>query len=152
MPKRNLEPLPSPPLKRKRRILHSYYCSAMRMFDVEGYPMSARSTQKSFAKTCMISQALFFVTKNINFIWLNIQRVCVLGTSDPGLGIGVCAYVTKLRFVSLRYTRLHGVLHNPPSPTNCVCVLLYLDALFTFSKVVVCYFFLCLFCKNCKCL
>ena len=76
MPKRNLEPLPSPPLKRKRRILHSYYCSAMRMFDVEGYPMSARSTQKSFAKTCMISQALFFVTKNINFIWLNIQRVC----------------------------------------------------------------------------
>ena len=52
---------------------------------------------------------------------------------DPlrGSGIGACTCVTKLRFVSLRSTRLHGVLHHQPSPTTCGLV--YFD---TVGRVV----------------
>ena len=40
-------------------------------------------------------------------------------TSDPLGGSGMKrVLITKLRFVSLRATRLHGVWHNPPSPTT----------------------------------
>lgn len=51
---------------------------------------------------------------------LGAQSLRVLVGERPTLSEAhtwVGAYITKLRFVSLCSTRLHGVLHNPPSPT-----------------------------------
>ena len=76
---------------------------------------------------------------------LGAQSLRVLVGERPTLSEAhtwVGAYITKLRFVSLCSTRLHGVLHNPPSPTACIldyfdAVALYFHYLVFWGKITI---------------